>query len=337
MRRALPLLLLLGCAGGARWAFDPDAEEGVHGNVAVEWWYHYGFLTDDAGGEWGWYSSFFRANGSGLSARYLIHELLDLKTGRGDYRGHLGNEALGAFALSTGKKKLPPPHEPIPGPMLEKPGDPLKLKYADAELERTGRRTWRLKVGGVDLALRAAAEPMAVEGTGLTGLDRPDDMHYVTFPRLEATGTVNGRPARGTLWYDHQWGGSWVQKDVGWSWWGLQLDDGSNVNAVVIRDTRTGAVRKSVATHDRGVLPLRAKSTSTWDSPSGVRYPTAWELEAGDLRLKVEPLFADREHPVLFGLEAIWEGPVRVSGSRSGRGYQELVGYPKDGRISPGK
>lgn len=333
MTRTLPLLLLLGCAGGPRWAFDPDAEEGVHGNVAVEWWYHFGFLEDDAGGRWGWYSSFFRAHGSGLTARYLIRELLDLKTGRGDYRGFLGEEALAAYVLSSGRKSLPPPHEPLRGPVLEKAGDPLRLRYADDSLERIGPRAWRLKAGAVDLELRAVAEPMAVEGTGLTGLERPDDMHYVTFPRLEAKGAVNGRPAKGVLWYDHQWGGSWVQQHVGWSWWGLQLDDGANVNAVVLRDTRTGAIRKATATHDRAVYSLSAKPLRHWDSPAGVRYPVAWELEAGPLRLKIEPMHADREHPVLFGQDFIWEGPVTVSGSVAGRGYQELVGYPKDSKV----
>ena len=120
---------------------------------------------------------------------------------------------------------------------------------------------------------------------------------------------------------------------MGWSWWGLQLDDGTNLNAVVIRDTRTGAIRKATATHDRAVYALRAKSVRSWDSPMGVRYPVAWELEAGPLKLKIEPMHPDREHPVLFGQEAIWEGPVTVSGSVSGRGYQELVGYPKDSRV----
>jgi predicted secreted hydrolase len=338
MTRALPLLLvLLGCSGGPRWAFDPDAEEGVHGDVSVEWWYHFGFLEDDAGGSWGWFSSFFRAHGPLLSARYLIHELLDLKSGQGDYRGHLGSEALRAYGLTTGRKELPSSHQAIPGTVLEKAGDPLRLKYGEATLERTGDRTWRLRAGAVDLELSAVGEPMAVEGTGLTGLDRPDDMRYATFPRLEARGTVNGRPARGTLWYDHQWGSSWVQQGIGWSWWGLQLDDGSNLNAVVLRDTKSGAIRKATATHDHAVYPLEARAVGAWESPAGIRYPVEWELSAGPLKLRVEPLHRDREHPVLFGLETIWEGPVRVSGTRSGRGYQELVGYAKDGRISPGK
>ena len=64
-----------------------------------------------------------------------------------------------------------------------------------------------------------------------------------------------------------------------------------------------------------------------------MKYPIAWELSAGPLRLRVEPYFPDREHPVLFGLEAIWEGPIRVTGSHTGRGFQELVGYPKDSKV----
>ncbi|HYE99132.1 MAG TPA: lipocalin family protein [Planctomycetota bacterium] len=332
---ALSLLLAAGCAApGYDWGFDPDAEEGVHGGVPVEWWYHWGFLTDETGGEWAWFSSFFRAHGQGLAARYLLHDLLDMKSGKSDYRSLLGSEVLTAWQLSSGKKSPEPPHGLIPGGMREKAGGPLDLKYGDAALIRTGHRTWRLEAGGVDLQLRATAPPMAVEGTGLTGLDKPDDMHYYTFPRLEAVGTVRGRKAKGLLWYDHQWGGSWVQQTVGWSWWGVQFDDGSNLNAVVIRDTKTGKVLKATATHDERVYALTARPTAHWTSPLGVRYPTAWELSAGPLRLRVEPYFPDREHPVLFGLEAIWEGPVRVTGSHAGRGFQELVGYPKDARVT---
>ncbi|HXX92760.1 MAG TPA: hypothetical protein VEN81_03950, partial [Planctomycetota bacterium] len=61
------------------FAFDPDREEGVHGGVEVEWWYHYGFLTDDSGGEWAVFSSFFRAERKGVPlSRYLLYDLLDL-------------------------------------------------------------------------------------------------------------------------------------------------------------------------------------------------------------------------------------------------------------------
>lgn len=329
--RLAALLLLAGCSSlPGRFAFDPDAEEGVHGHVEVEWWYHYGFVTDDAGGEWAVFSAFFRAERKGMPlSRYLLYDLLNLKTGEHDYRSRLGNEAMAIFALA-GEATLSAPHAVLPGTPLEKPGDPLKLVYGDHSLEQTGTRTYRLKTGDVDLTLRAASPPMPVEGTGLTGVERPEEMRYYTFPRLETSGTVKGRPARGVLWYDHQFGGGWTGPGHGWAWWGLQLEDGTNVNAYVLREVPSGAVRKAVLTRDATVLPLEAEAVDWWESPRRIRYPVAWRLRSPGLDLTVRPIFNDREVPLVGNIDTLWEGPVRVTGTVAGRGFQELVGYARE-------
>ena len=334
---ALLAVVHIGCASAPRvnWAFDPHQEEGVHGGVDIEWWYHWGFLTDEAGNEWTAFSSFFRTRSKNLPVtRYFLYDLTDLKTGTRQHRSAAGAELLPLVAFVSGEAKLPHPHQVIPGVPLEKPGDPLKLRYGDDLLERTGAWTYRLKVGEVDVTLEGISEPMAVEGTGLTGIHRPEDMYYYTMPRLKATGTVRGVKATGIFWYDHQWGATWTGPSIGWSWWGLQLDDGSHVNAYVLRDLKTRKLIRAVCTHDRRVYPLEATPTGHWESPTKVRYPVSWTLKAGPLDLKVEPLMMSREMPVLGDQESIWEGPVRVTGSATGRGYQELVSYARERRRS---
>lgn len=332
--RHLALLAALGAvacsATRLRFAFDPEREEGVHGEVDVEWWYHFGWLNDVEGGRWAWFSSFFRYQPKeGPLVRYLIYDLVDLSTGQRTYVSRVGAEALPGIAAVTGNPRPPEPHGVIPGTPLERPGDPLRLTYGEDRLERTGRGTYRLKVGPVQLELRAEAPTVPVEGTGLTGLHQPDDMHYYTIPRLAAAGTVHGRRATGTFWYDHQWGASWIGPTIGWSWWGLQFDDGTSANAYILRDVATGSIHRSVLTRDDGrVEKLVACPIEEWTAPSGTRYPVSWELSAGPYRLKVEPFFRERECPILGGT-TIWEGPVRVSGSHAGRGFQELVGYSR--------
>ena len=340
MKRALAgvvlaVLVSAGCAGAPspKWAYDPHQEEGIHGDVEVEWWYHWGFLTDDAGNEWCAFSAFFRTWKKNYPVtRYFLYDLTDLKQGVRRFRSAAGAEILPIVAALSGEAKFPPPHEVIPGQPLEKPGDPLKLRYGDDVLERTGPSAYRLKVGDVDVTLTSIAEPMAVEGTGLTGIGRPEDMHYYTLPRLEATGTIRGRKASGLFWYDHQWGATWTGPSIGWSWWGLQLDDGSHVNAYVLRNVKTRAMIRAVCTHDRQVYPLEAEPLEFWESRSKVKYPVAWRLRAGPLDLKVEPRMKDREVPILGEQESIWEGPVSVSGSVRGRGFQELVSYARERR-----
>lgn len=327
---ASALLVGSGCTS-VPWAFDVDREEGVHGGVTVEWWYHFGFLTDDAGGEWCCFSSFFRTHKAGLPiTRYFIHDLANLKTGERTYRSAAGAEILPLVAALSGQRKLPAPHQVIPGEPLEKDGDPLRIRYGDDAFELTGPRVYRLKVGDVDLELKAVSEAMAIEGTGLTGIDRPEAMRYYSIPRLEAKGTVRGKKASGVFWYDHQWGAEWTEPTIGWSWWGLQLADGSNVNAYVLRDLKSGRAIRSVCTHDRRVYPMQALPRETWVSPTQVTYPVSWTLKAGPLDLVIEPLSKDRESPILGEQQSIWEGPVRVTGSHPGRGFQELVSYARE-------
>lgn len=304
-----------------------DREEGVHGPVDVEWWYHFGWLTDEDGGDWAWVSSFFRYNPKiGPAYRYELSDLVDLKTGRAAYRSRVGSEAFPVIQALTGQAALPAPHQWIPGLPAERPGDPLKLAYGEDRFEKTGPRRYRLRVEDLDLDLRSVSEPMPVEGTGLTGIRKPEDMHYYTIPRLEASGTARGRAVKGLFWYDHQWGAAWSGPGINWSWWGLQLEDGSDVNAYVLRDPESGKVHRSVITRDGRPRPLEARATDWWTSAAGVRYPVAWRLSGGGLDLKIKPFFRERECPV-FGQKPIWEGPVRVTGTREGRGFQELVGW----------
>ncbi|MBI3854068.1 MAG: hypothetical protein HY293_00090 [Planctomycetes bacterium] len=330
---AAALLAAAGCVSEppVRWAFDPDREEGVHGDVEVEWWYHWGFLKDDAGNEWCAFSSFFRTWKQRYPVtRYFLYDLTHLGNGERKFRSAAGAEILPLVAAFSGKSELPAPHEVIPGKPLEQAGDPLKLRYGDDLLERTGPSTYRLKVGDVDVELQSVAEPMAVEGTGLTGIGKAEEMNYYSVPRLKARGTIRGVKASGLFWYDHQWGATWTGPSIGWSWWGLQLDDGSHVNAYVLRDLKSKKLIRAVCTHDRKVYPMEAEPLEFWESRTKVRYPVAWRLRAGPLDLRIEPWMKDREVPVLGEQESIWEGPVRVTGSVTGRGFQELVSYARE-------
>src|SRR4029453_14904480 len=114
-------LWLLGCStGDVKWAFDPHREEGVHADVEIEWWYHWGFLKDENGNEWGAFSFFFRTRNKNLPlTRYFLYDLTGRKTGSRRHRSAAGADLLAVAGL-PGQTKLPPPHEVIPGHPLEK-------------------------------------------------------------------------------------------------------------------------------------------------------------------------------------------------------------------------
>jgi predicted secreted hydrolase len=172
---------------------------------------------------------------------------------------------------------------------------------------------------------------------------------YLSCPRLQAEGTVQGQLLQGRLWLDRQWGeydGWFLQHHSGqvrlfrWEWFGLVLDDGRELifqrhhveasqvtfaSFVVLFEH--GTVTKLDGTFE--ALPLRS-----WRSPATqADYPVSWHLKVPELNLQlnVTPLVDDQEIPI-FGAGAIWQGAVAVSGFQgeralSGAGRLELVGY----------
>jgi predicted secreted hydrolase len=348
--RAFGLLFLVACATPA---FRYEDHEGVH-DVEIEWWYHAGFFGD----RYAFFSSFFRKRDPGGDVhRYMIYDLIDLRTGQSRYRSLIGMEAmpsLRSFLMiartlrrhdpdlpqwieMASRNELPAPHGVLEGTVAEKPGDALRLSYGPNRLVQTGPGRYELVIQdavlSLTLKLHDTGSAIYVGGNGLTGVDKPEDMHYYTLPRLRAEGTLtlDGRTEeiQGELWYDHQWGKVWGNGKVGWAWWGIKLDDGEAINLYVLRDLKTGQPVRTVATSSRGrnLTNFRCTPTEFWESPkTRVRYPVAWKIEGEGLDLEITPVFKERELDVLGDYRFIWEGPCVTK--PAGWGFQELVGFP---------
>jgi predicted secreted hydrolase len=140
---------------------------------------------------------------------------------------------------------------------------------------------------------------------------------------------------------DHEYSTSALGPDeVGWDWFSVQLDDGSELMLFQLRQTDGGISPYSSATliePDGSAVHLEVGDftiavTDRWTSPqSGADYPAGWTIDVPDfgIRLEIEPYAADQELQVSF---VYWEGAVRVAGTRDGRqiagaGYVELTGY----------
>lgn len=168
--------------------------------------------------------------------------------------------------------------------------------------------------------------------------------YYYSIPRLRVAGHLqrDGVPltVQGEAWLDREWGsGSLGAQQVGWDWFGLQLDDGSALMFYALRraDGSLDAHSAGTYTDAHGVSraldsqAVRISTTAWWRSSDGVRYPAAWHLAVPQLALTadVAPLLADQQ---LRTTPRYWEGAVEVRGTRSagalgGHGYVELVGY----------
>jgi predicted secreted hydrolase len=133
---------------------------------------------------------------------------------------------------------------------------------------------------------------------------------------------------------------------VGWDWFSVQLDDGTELMLFQLRradgsvDAFSSGTLVAADGSARTLAPRGAEApagftigpTGTWRSPrTGGAYPSGWVLAVpeADLQLTLAPRLADQEMAVSY---AYWEGAVEVKGTAGGRavsgsGYVELTGY----------
>lgn len=318
---------------GHRFTFPRD--HGSHPDFRTEWWYWTGHLQDGRGRRFGFQLTFFRQaspraawTGSPAWRSDQIHlahaALTDLEGRRFRVEERLDRAGLMADASSTGL-------EVFHGPW------------------RATERGLAFQVQGAALSLdlQALTPPVIFGEDGLSrkGADPTAVSHYVTFPRLRATGllTLPGeapRPVEGLAWMDHEWSSNQLDPDqVGWDWASLQLEDGRSLMAYRLRRRDGSQDPWSSATLLDGGGRILGRTRNftlrplgTWRSPaSGAVYPLPLSLEAFGETWRLEPLLEDQElRTTRSNGITYWEGACRVldaAGRPRGRAYVELTGY----------
>ena len=335
-------LLAVACSGSA----TPNApaplvtlpaDEGPH-DSGIEWWYFNGLLTDDRDQEYSYHYVTFQSERSGGAVPSLLQASLgDHTTGK-----HLTGEQILLDSLDPDAIGI---DIAVNGWKMQGDGQSYNLEFVLASYS-------------LDLEAVSVRPPVLHHGVGLVSLGPAGDTFYYSRTRLEVTGNImidgEQRPITGVTWMDHQWGDE-ISQRVGWDWASVQLDDGSDLMAVMVWDPsgRTPFAKYGTLVSPNGsVLNLAQddvsiSSSAIWTSPAtGIEYPSGWTLTVSslDLSLELEPVLVDSEFAgSRYTPAAYWEGEVRATGTRqgkvvSGRGFVELVGYApsqSDGYTTP--
>jgi len=319
------------------------ADHGPHPDYQTEWWYYTGNLENSDGRHFGYQLTFFRralvppaqrqdrSSNWATDQVYMAHFALTDVAGR----RHQAFErfARGAAGLAGA--------QPVP----------YRVWLEDWSVEEVEPNVVRLHATQEDLALdllltdRKGPILQGDGGYSQKGPEPGNASYYYSQTRLETWGTVQVGDrlyqVDGLGWMDHEFSTSALGPDqVGWDWFALQLDDGSELIVFQIRKADG-----SVGSFSSGTLVAPDGSTrhlshddfeigvgATWRSPrSGAAYPARWTVQvpAADLTLEIEPYLADQELNVSY---VYWEGAVRISGEHtgtpvSGNGYVEMTGY----------
>ena len=201
---------------------------------------------------------------------------------------------------------------------------------------------------GRGFSLRLGARPLrpvVLQGPG--GVSRKGEgptaaSLYYSVTRLETAGVLvlDGveHRVRGMSWLDRERGTDQLDEhQVGWDWFGLQLDDGHDLMLFRLRDAEgdTDHSGATLVTPGGDVIYLKPgewslRSTDTWTSAeSSATYPSRWQVEipGRGMQLTIAPRLSDQENR---GRIFYWEGAVTVQdvdGRSVGQGYAELTGY----------
>ena len=338
---------------GYRWQFPRDHY--AHPSYKTEWWYVTGQVAPEGRPQqrYGYQLTFFRigvlparpAFGSDWVSQMLIMGHVAVTDVAG--RRHLFSDVLYRAT-------------PLLGGFGE-PGDSL-IAWSKAPAGTSGRWTLAWQDDGFTFStsdqrrdfgftLRAApAAPLVFEGpNGFSrkGPGATSASQYYSFTRLPTTGAIHLGdsviPVRGESWMDHEIGSNQLTREqVGWDWFGLQLDDHRELMLYLLRDS-SGAVTWASGTlvSPGGVtrwLPDTAfsvRGTATWTSDSThATYPSRWQVRvpSANLDVEVSALVASQENrPAVPRGLFYWEGAVSVTRNdrEIGRGYVELTGYGK--------
>ncbi len=322
----------------------------AHKNAQTEWWYYTGHAKSDSGRHFGFELVFFKRRTD-----------LD-KFGNVPLR-LLGNPIYFAhFAVTEQEtKSFRYSHRKSANGLLDDPASASEkhyhLRLGDWSVrESHGNHELRASIGN-DLLFEASlkpVKPVVLNGKKKDGVSFKDEgqaSRYFSYTRMELDGdiTSNGETEHftGSAWMDREFG-TWTptEKQKGWDWFSIQLDEGTDIMVYQLRDSRNnvsdysaGVFVEKDGTYEHLPYPeFHVTPTGDWKSEnSGATYPSGWNIEipSRGVSLSVTPVVRNQELDTRGTTMIVyWEGACLVAGNVggndvTGNAYVELVGYDR--------
>lgn len=330
--------------------FRFPADHGPHPAFRSEWWY-LTFVLDDADGE-----------RYGVQFTAFRQAIVPPAEVAGDSAWRTPQIYMAHLAVSDVARRRHHDFERYGRGRPELAGasaDPLAVWVDGWSLRATDAATNAASAAALDVALPPlrldaaagaigvqlhveAVRPIVLQGEqGLSRKGPGQASYYYSVPRLEAHGTleIDGREhaVTGLGWLDREWSTSALAPEqAGWDWFGLHLDDGSDLMLYRLRreDGAPSAFDSGVHVAADGTYQILAPADFELEplehwSDGGTQWPIRWRLS---LAGRAEPLVVEAAFPDQRMDTSVryWEGVAFVAdaaGNVVGRGYMELTGY----------
>ena len=298
-----------------------------HDDFRTEWWYYTGNVSDAEGKRFGFELVFFRQgnrhptdNRSVWTAQdlYLAHAALTDAAGRKFwYDERLNRAGPGVAGASFAQKRVWNGNW-----WAQWSGEQQELEAITDHFR-------------LHLKLRPETPPVIQGENGVSqkaeGQGRAS--HYVSFPLLSVSGTIDSDHVTGKAWMDHEWFTEQLAPDqVGWDWFSVQFDDRTELMLFELRH-KDGTIDP----YSSGTLidvagkahHLRREDFTLQPLAKWHKYPIEWRIQvpAWGIDVTGNAILADQELRSAGGGTSYWEGAVDYNGSKRGVGYLEMTGY----------
>jgi predicted secreted hydrolase len=328
----LAMTVSTGCTRHVLREADPahgvelPADHAAHGDAQTEWWHFHGHVVDDAGRRYDWFLAFIKQHTDldrvwFLPVRWFVdpfYAAYFTVTDRARGELHVREKHSFPDTWTAGART-----------------DVLGLRH-DNWSATTRREVFELRASTlrtrIELQLRPIKAAARIGQRGYLHVPPRSSHYYYSIPRLAAQGTltVDGqrRAVRGLGWLKHEWGFLYTDHLDGWTWFGVQLSSGHDLEIGLVFDRRWNLARGSFAVveePDGRVTQLDVRTVGVsqsgeiWRSPrTNQVYPTGWVLELpgrGTLTLRAA---VDAQEMIVFPAN-MWAGGLHVVGLFDGQ------------------
>lgn len=308
------------------YSFEFPKDHGAHPDFQIEWWYLTANLRDDQGRELGLQWTLFRSamaprEAEGWSSPQFWMGHAAVTTAASHYVAErLSRGGIGQAGVTAA---------------------PFEAWIDDWYMGGDTMDALTLRASGADFAYDMT---LTAEGPiifhGQEGYSQKSDSgrasYYYSQPFYRVSGMLNlpegDVRVTGNAWLDREWASQpLAATQVSWDWFSMVFDDGVRMMGFTLHDSDGSDYTQATWIMPDGQTidyPDGAFEAEVLDRTevAGRLVPTRWQvrLEEQGVDVTVTAL-----NPGAWMTTSVpyWEGPVRINGTHSGRGYLEMTGY----------
>ena len=300
-------------------------DHGAHPKFRIEWWYVTANLTDETGSQYGVQWTLFRSAlrphpQSGWQDPTLWMGHAALTTSEQHFFGErLARGGIGQAGVTPSPFSAWIDEWQLHGPTFENLSMTATTEQFSYQLDLTSQ------------------DPIILHGDSGYSVksEQGQASYYYAQPAYQVRGTLtlpSGSVAvTGSAWLDREWSSQPLSKDqTGWDWFSLTFADGARLMAFQLRGEKSDFLSGTWVAATGETTLLRSSdihlSLLSTTVVSGRKIPTQWSLTVPKHQVDVT-ISALNNNAWMETSFPYWEGPVNVSGNRTGVGYLEMTGY----------